>query len=102
MRVAANQRGYVYGHREFDMARSCGRALPHLKSKQAARDVDHVSVLDIFWVDRVASNAWPKINRLRSLNSVDYASEMNVAEASIISYSARLHNCLVNGRWALK
>src|SRR5947199_8940025 len=73
----------------------------HIRSKQAAREVDHVSVLNIFWVGRLATNIRPKINRLRALHSVDYASEMNIAQASIITHSARLHNCLVHSRRAI-
>src|SRR5882724_4853301 len=86
------------------MAKSCLQVAPcrHVRSKQAARDVDHVPVLNIFWVSRLATNIRPKINRLRALHSVDYASEVNVAEASIVTYPARCHNSLIHSRWAIK
>src|SRR5437763_5553311 len=86
------------------MAKSClqGAFGRHLKSKQAALDVDHVPVLNILWLYRLAANARPKINSLSPLHSVDYAGEMNVAEASIITYSARFHHRLVHGRRAIK
>src|SRR4026208_1057873 len=71
------------------MVKSClfaSRALPHLKSKQAARDVDHVPVLDIFWIDRFAANGGSKVNGLGALFSIDYASQMNIAPPSIIAW----------------
>src|SRR5437660_5801900 len=74
----------------------------HVRSKQAAREVDHVPVLDIFWIDRLAANTRAKINRLRTLHSVDYASEMNIAQASIVSDTARLHNRLIHSRRTIK
>src|SRR5437667_12625047 len=64
-------------------------------SKQAARDVDHVAVLNILWFRRVAVNRRPKVNGLGALFAVDYASEMNVARASVVTYSTRLHNSLI-------
>src|SRR5436189_1846339 len=74
----------------------------HVKSKQAARDVDHVPVLDIFWVDRLAPNSWPKINGFGALYSVDYASQMNIAGAAIVTHSTRLHNRLIHSRRAIE
>ncbi|PYK56310.1 MAG: hypothetical protein DME48_01610, partial [Verrucomicrobia bacterium] len=66
------------------MAKSCLQVAicRHVRSKQAARDVDHVSVLYIFWVDRLAMNAGPKINGFSKLHSVDDAGQMNIARAS--------------------
>src|SRR6267378_2461313 len=86
------------------MAKSCLQVAPcrHVRLKQAARDVDHVPVLNIFWVGRLATNIRPKINGFSKLYSVDYASEVNVAEASIVSYPARCHNSLIHSRWAIK
>ena len=86
------------------MAKSCLQVAPcrHLKSKQAARDVDHVAVLDILWSYWLTVNGRPKVNGLAALFSVDYASQMNIADASIVTYSARLHNRLVHGRWPIK
>ena len=46
--------------------------------------------------------ARPKINGLRALFSVDYASQMNIARASIVTHSARFHNRLVHSRRAIK
>src|SRR5258705_4669636 len=85
----SDQRGYGYEPGEFDMAKSCLQVAPSrpANSKQAARDVDHVPVLDIFWVDRLAANSWPKVNGLGALYSVDYASQMNIAGAAIVTYS---------------
>src|SRR5436190_12694740 len=85
------------------MARSCGRALPGTsKSKQAARDVDHVPILNVFWYCRLAMNIRAKVNRLRALHSVDDASQMNIAQAAIVTDSARLHNRLIHSGRAIK
>src|SRR5215475_4045355 len=86
------------------MAKSCLQVAPcwHIRSKQAARNIDHVSVLDILWVDRFAMNTWPKINSLSALDAVDDTSQMNIACASIITYAARFHNRLVYSRGAIK
>src|SRR5882724_12725539 len=78
------------------------RASRHVNSKQAARDVNHVPVLDIFWFSRRAANSRPKVNGLGTLFSVDYASQMNIAGAAVVTYSARLHNRLVNSRRPIK
>src|SRR5439155_23679693 len=47
-------------------------------------------------------NSGPKVNPLGALHSVDYASEMNFAQASIVSDSARLHNRLIHSRRTIK
>src|SRR5215510_11220928 len=80
------------------MAKSCLQVAPcrHVNSKQAARDVNHVSVLDIFWSYWLAANGWAKINGLRMLYPIDYASEVNIAWASIVAYPAGLHDRLVH------
>src|SRR5204863_7335336 len=84
------------------MAKSCLQVAPSrpANSKQAARDVDHVAVLNIFWFRRVAANRRPKVNGLGALFAVDYASQMNIAPASIVTDSTRLHNCLIHRRRA--
>src|SRR5206468_10287655 len=94
-REETNQAGYGPG--EFDMAKPYLQVAPcrHVKSKQAARDVDHVPVLNIFWFRRVAVNRRPKVNGLGELFAVDYAGQMNIARASIVTYSTRLHNRLI-------
>src|SRR5438105_1655374 len=74
----------------------------YLTSKPAARDIDHVPVLDILWFRRRAVNSWPKINGLGALFPVDYASQMNIAGASVVTHSARFHNRLVNSRRPIK
>src|SRR5437762_807646 len=74
----------------------------HVTSKQAARDVDHVPVLDIFWFGRLAADTRPKVNHFCTLFTVDYASQMNIARTSIVAHSARFHNRLVHSRRAIK
>ena len=79
------------------MAKSCfqNQHLGRLaKSKQAALDIDHIPVLEIVWVERLAANTLPKIYSLGALYSVDYTSQVNIAHASIVSHSTRLHNHL--------
>src|ERR1043166_2277821 len=66
------------------------------KLEPAARDIDHVSVLDIFWFDRFAMNGRPKVNGLGTLFSINYASQMNITRASIITHSAGTHDRLVH------
>src|SRR6266699_1981791 len=87
------------------MAKSCLLQIApcrHLKSKPAARDVDHVPVLDIFWFRRLAANGRFKVKGLGALFSVDYASQMNIAQASIVTHATRFHNCLERSRRAIK
>src|SRR6266566_4331324 len=72
------------------------------KSKPAARNVDHVPVLDIFWYRRVAANGRFKVKGLGALFSVDYASQMNIAQAPIVTRSTRFHNRLEHSRRAIK
>src|SRR6266699_6711298 len=87
------------------MAKSCLLQIApcrHLKSKPAARDVDHVPVLDIFWFRRLAANGRFKVKGLGALFSVDYASQMNIAQASIVTHSTRFHNRLEHSRRAIK
>src|SRR5207249_10541788 len=98
-----NQRADGYRSGDFDIAKSCLLQIaPCLKSKPAARDVDHVAILDILWSRRPAVNGWPKINGLSALFSVDYASQMNIAGASVVTHSARFHNRLVHSRRPIK
>ena len=86
-REGANQRSCGYGPGEFDMAKSCLQVAPcpHLKSKEAARDVNYVPVLNIFWFRWVAVNGRLKVKGLGALFTVDYASEMNIIRAPIVA-----------------
>src|SRR5262249_4770222 len=72
------------------------------KSKQAARDVDYVAVLDIFWFRWLAANTRPKINPLGKLFAIDYTRQMNIARASVVTHSACFHNRLVHRRRTVK
>src|SRR4030095_822002 len=49
-----------------------------------------------------AANSRPKVNGLTTLYTVDYASQMNIAGAAIVTHPARLHNRLVHSRRAIK
>src|ERR1700742_4343337 len=104
VRATANQRACGYQPGEFDMAKSCLQVAPcrHIRSKQAARNVDDVSVLDIFWVDRLAMNTGPKINGFSKLHSVDDTSQMNIARASVVPHATRFHDRLIHSRRAIK
>src|SRR4029450_1132125 len=87
------------------MAKSClfaHRALWHLKLEPAARDVDHVPVLDICWSGSLAANRRPKVNCLGTLYPIDYASQVNTARASVVTHSAGAHDRLVHSGRAIK
>src|SRR5438874_10661211 len=86
------------------MAKSCLQVAPgrHVNSKQAARDVNHVPILDIFWSYWLTVNGRPKVNGLTKLFAVNYASQMNIARTPIVTYSAGYHNRLVHSRRAIK
>src|SRR6266404_4201876 len=86
------------------MAKSCLQVAPgrHVNSKQAARDVNHVPILDIFWSYWLTVNGRPKVNRLGTLYPIDYASQMNTACASIVTHSTGAHNRLVYSSRAIK
>src|SRR2546430_8509563 len=86
------------------MAKSCLQVAPcrHSSSKQTSRNVDHVAVLDIRWLCRLAANSRPKVNGLTALYPVDYASQMNIAGAAIVTHTTRLHNRLVHRRRAIE
>src|SRR5438552_11474977 len=86
------------------MAKSCLQVAPgrHVNSKQAARDVNHVPILDIFWSYRLTVNGRPKVNGLTKLFAVNYASQMNIARTPIVTYSAGYHHRLVHSRRAIK
>src|SRR5882724_8957943 len=86
------------------MAKTCLQVTPYrpANSKQATRDVDHVAVLDIRWFCRLAANSRPKVNRLTALFTVDYASQMNIAGAAIVTHTTGLHNRLVHRRRAIE
>ena len=51
---------------------------------------------------RLAVNSRPKVNGLSALYPVDYASEMNIAGAAIVTHSTRFHNRLVHSRRTIK
>src|SRR4029453_1495569 len=72
------------------------------ESKPAARDVDHVSVLNIFGCCGFAVNGRPKVNGFGALYSIDYTSQMNIAQASIVTHSARVHDRLVHSLRTIK
>src|SRR4030095_9538378 len=80
----------------------CKSRQPASESEPAARDVDPVSVLDIFWIDRFTVNGGSKVNGFGSLFSVNYACQVNIAQASIVTHPARFHDRLVHRRWAIK
>src|SRR6266516_1366668 len=79
---------------------SSGTAAP--PAAPAVSDVDHVPVLDIFRFCRVAANGRFKAKGLGALFSVDYASQVNIAQASIVTHSTSFHNRLVHSRRAIK
>src|SRR6266550_6770568 len=68
------------------------RPCRHLKTKQAAPDVNHVPILDILWSYWLTMNGWPKVNGLATLFAIDYASQMNIAGAAIVTHTTGLHN----------
>ena len=72
------------------------------KSKEAARDVNYVPVLNIFWFRWVAVNGRLKVKGLGALFTVDYASEMNIIRAPIVARSACFHNHLIHRRRAIE
>src|SRR5262249_36496580 len=82
----------------------CSHIAPsrHLKLEPAARDIDHVPILDIFWSYWLTVNGWSKIDGLSALHPVNYASETNIAGAPIITHPAGFHNHLVHSRGAVK
>jgi hypothetical protein len=100
--MEVDQRGYDHGPVNSTWQNHVVAPCRHIRSKQAARDVDHVPVLDIFWSYRLTVNSRPKVNRLGKLFTIDYARQMNIARAAVVTYSARLHNRLVHSRRAIK
>ena len=68
----------------------------------AAPDVDHVAILDILSSYWLTVNHRPKVDGLATLFAIDYTSQMNIARASIVTHTTRLHNRLVHRRRPIK